>query len=100
MARPFILGAHQHSGIQRPNWKPPFSVLSIFTILRRSLTSASTVPDGSGSQSGGDRAAGRTAGSVNRPAVRVLRGRFGFIPAALALLPHLAATGGDGIRIK
>src|SRR5207244_4479286 len=44
--------------------------------------------------------AGRPARFVNWPAVRVLRGRFGFIPAALALLPHLAATGGNGIRVE
>src|SRR5436189_198250 len=46
MARLFVPGACQRSGIPRPNWKPPFSDLSIFTTSRRSLTSASTTRNG------------------------------------------------------
>src|SRR5437868_6598412 len=46
MVRLFVPGACQRTGIQKPNWKPPFSDLSIFTTSRRSRTSASTTRNG------------------------------------------------------
>ena len=39
----FVPCARRRCAIQRLSWKPPFSDLSIFTTLRRSLMSASTV---------------------------------------------------------